>query len=356
MVSSRTLKRVSIAAGALVGAVLLSSTYAFVHSNVGLSSRSLIDRALDGAVRRGLDFLDRSDRFATSMAQGGHSPFEIWIAKKILAYEEHPGFAEDIRRGWLIGTSGSGRFFTAFPGEKRAPLTKLDSELIAAWISEQRSSYGPERSLSGRRALWGRWIIYAVYPQFRDLIPGDFDRFLSEDWSVSYGYMLTHRLHAYRVFREVNPNVAASFDIRRLEERAQARMYLEMFLDFRVYDLYFERLAFLMEGAAVPHVPARWVERVLLDQNEDGGWATHPSLRCELKRMITPWSSTGPCGRRTPDRTTSPDFHETLCALATRGHEWPGLGAIPPTRHVKEFVDIGSPHIGNTMLLAVAVE
>jgi hypothetical protein len=286
MSSSHTLKRVLIAAGALVGAAFLSGTYVFVYSNVGLRPRSLIDRELDGAVRRGLDFLDRSDRFATSMAQGGHPPIEIWMAKKILAYEEHPGFAEDLRRGWLIEMLDSGSFFTALPGEKRAPLTKLDSERTADWLRELRSSYGPETSVWGRRALFGRWIIYALYPQFRDLIPGDFDRFLSEDWSVSYGYMLTHRLHSYRVFRKVNPDVAASFDIPRLEERAQARMYLEMFLDFRVSDLYFERLAFLMEGAEVPHVPARWIERVLLDQNEDGGWATHALHRCELKRLI----------------------------------------------------------------------
>ncbi len=273
----------SLASGAAVLGLAL-----FIYANVHLGSKRSVDPRLDGAITRGLDYLDRSDLFAIGQERGGHPPVEVWIAKKILVYEDHPGFRDDVERGWEIAGSGRQRFLTSLPGEPRRPLTARDRQAINLAMKRHWTA-GDEG-----HALFGRWIIYAMYPEFRDLIPGDFDVMMSEVWDVSNGYKLAHRLFVYRVMQALNSKDARSLGVPRLVTRARLRMYLEMFLDFRLSDLYFERLAFLLEDPDPPWVPARWVARVLSDQNEDGGWASRPSLPCEIRTLAGIDCSRGP--------------------------------------------------------------
>jgi hypothetical protein len=263
----------------LAGGATVLGLALFIYANVHIGSRRSIDAQLDGAITRGLDYLDRRDLFAIGQERGGHPPVEVWIAKKILVYEDHPGFRDDVERGWEIARSGSQRFLTSLPGEPRRPLTASDRTTIN--LAMKRHWTAGDES----HAIFGRWIIYAMYPEFRDLIPGDFDVMMSEVWDVSNGYKLSHRVLVYRVMRALNPEDAHSLGVPRLEARARGRMYLEMLLDFRLSDLYFERLAFLLEDPDPPWVPARWAARVLRDQNDDGGWAFASSLTCEVRAL-----------------------------------------------------------------------
>ncbi|UCE87042.1 MAG: hypothetical protein JSU66_04725 [Deltaproteobacteria bacterium] len=270
---------VRLAAISLASAAAAAGLGLFVYANVQLGSARSVDARLDDAIARGLDFLDRGDRFAIGQERGGHPPVEVWLAKKILVHEDHPGFRRDVERGWQLATRGPQGFLTALPGEPPRPLLPADRERIELALKRHWSA-GDES-----HALFGRWVIYALHPRFRDRIPGDFEVLLSETWDVSNGYKLTHRLFTYRLMLALHPELARSLGIPRRAERARRRMVLEMFLDFRLSDLYFERLAFLQESRDAHRIRSRWIERVLLDQNDDGGWAFAPSLACELRRM-----------------------------------------------------------------------
>ena len=50
------------------------------------------------------------------------------------------------------------------------------------------------------------------------------------------------------------------------------RVAAEAFWDFRVTDLYLQRVAFLLAAGRPDLVRPRWVERILSWQQEDGGW------------------------------------------------------------------------------------
>jgi hypothetical protein len=55
-------------------------------------------------------------------------------------------------------------------------------------------------------------------------------------------------------------------------DRAEQRIAMEATYDFRVTDLYLERIPFLLAAGRPDLVKPRWVERILAAQQSDGGW------------------------------------------------------------------------------------
>jgi len=144
-------------------------------------------------------------------------------------------------------------------------------------------------------AIYNSWFLFALYPYVTEL--GDpYDKgFFGATLSAWFGYGLTHRIYAYRVLQEKHPQHARHLGIDRMRERAEAALYAEMWLDVLLSDLYFERVAFYLEQPSAGPVNPRWIERIIREQNEDGGWSKSRSLRCfaeaAIARKCTDWVS-----------------------------------------------------------------
>jgi hypothetical protein len=112
-----------------------------------------------------------------------------------------------------------------------------------------------------------RWFIHAVAPQDYRLSAEDYDDMFSPD-KYRTG-RATHQLFALYLYRSCN---GASPDLNRLIDRISARIASEASIDFRVTDLYLQRVAFLLAAGHPDLVKHRWVERAFAAQQWDGGW------------------------------------------------------------------------------------
>jgi hypothetical protein len=79
----------------------------------------------------------------------------------------------------------------------------------------------------------------------------------------------THQLLALYVYRKFNGHPA---ELERLMDRVENRIATEAAFDFRVTDLYLQRIAFLLAAGRPDLVKPRWIERALAAQQSDGGW------------------------------------------------------------------------------------
>jgi len=80
----------------------------------------------------------------------------------------------------------------------------------------------------------------------------------------------THQLLALYLYRNHN---GATPDLDRVIRHISMRIASEASIDFRVTDLYLQRIAFLLAAGQPDLVKRRWVERALNAQQPDGGWS-----------------------------------------------------------------------------------
>ena len=80
---------------------------------------------------------------------------------------------------------------------------------------------------------------------------------------------LTHQLFAIYLARE-RGNAPA--DAERLIDTLCERIADEAAIDFRVTDIYLQRVAFALAAGRPDLVKRRWVRRLLQSQQPDGGW------------------------------------------------------------------------------------
>jgi hypothetical protein len=83
---------------------------------------------------------------------------------------------------------------------------------------------------------------------------------------------LTHQMLALYLYRRYYPNGPVAAEARALLPRLAERVAQEAALDFRVTDLYLQRLLCLLLAERPDLVKPRWIERLLDAQHEDGGW------------------------------------------------------------------------------------
>lgn len=247
----------------------------FVYANVRIPPAPIERATLDTAIQKGMDYLDGTDRFRRLLTDGGPWPMELWMLKPILVLAPHEGLSDDVQIGWQAVLNSQLRPLAYLPGEPEPDLSQKDRRFLRRFLKQRWSEI-----------VWEGWGIYARYPDLVETDPDDFRRLLSESLGNSYGYVQTHRILVFRLFRALHSDFADRFDMPALERRAFARMVREMLFDFRVYDLYFERLVFLLDTGKAPPFIHRWIERVLADQREDGGWSLKPSFACELRRFV----------------------------------------------------------------------
>ena len=123
-----------------------------------------------------------------------------------------------------------------------------------------------ETYLSGLQD-YQHWFLHAVAPTQYPLSAEELANMFSPNKYRTGG--ATHQLFALYLYRNHN---GATPDLDRLIRRISVRIAAEASIDFRVTDLYLQRIAFLLAAGQPDMVKRRWVERALSAQQPGGGW------------------------------------------------------------------------------------
>jgi len=112
-----------------------------------------------------------------------------------------------------------------------------------------------------------RWILHGAAPNDVALSPKERDDMFSPD-KYRTG-KATHQLFALCFYRK---SKGSTPELERLMQEIEERIAWEAAIDFRVTDLYLQRLAFLLAAGRPDLIRPRWVERAFAAQQIDGGW------------------------------------------------------------------------------------
>jgi hypothetical protein len=112
-----------------------------------------------------------------------------------------------------------------------------------------------------------RWILHGAAPNDVALSPKERDDMFSPD-EYRTG-KATHQLFALYFYRK---SKGSTPELDRLMQKIEERIAWEAAIDFRVTDLYLQRLAFLLAAGRPDLIRPRWVERAFAAQQIDGGW------------------------------------------------------------------------------------
>jgi hypothetical protein len=160
----------------------------------------------------------------------------------------------------------------AISGDAR--LQQLSSKIIAGYGQSHVGLMGKmiDPAIGGplnsaELEEYQRWFLHALSPAALPLSASELADMFSPDKFRMYD--ATHQLFALTLYRKFNGDTA---ELRSLMDRLERRIAAEAALDFRVSDLYLQRIAFLLAAGRPDLVNPRWVERALAAQQSDGGW------------------------------------------------------------------------------------
>ena len=112
-----------------------------------------------------------------------------------------------------------------------------------------------------------RWIVHAISRGKYALSPEE-TAAMFEPHKARTG-AATHQLFSLVLYRRYMGSTPA---LDRLIRQISIRIAQEAAIDFRVTDLYLQRIAFLLAAGQADLVKPRWVERAIAGQDAGGGW------------------------------------------------------------------------------------
>jgi hypothetical protein len=290
--------------GLILAVVVLASAgvYYYAFGNVAMHGSSWVARRIDGGIRRGLDYLHETGTFGKHVEEGGEPPPHHFFLERVLDLGDHAGLRAQMNRGRQVNQDHrEWRMYLGMPGWPRPRLSPLERRLVQHAVVES-----PENP-------YAAWLVYSLYPDWTELPETERQRLFVDTGRLTTSYDLTHALLAYLWLHDVAPGTAADLKVDRLIEAVSDRLYRIHTWDPRTSDIYNERVAFWLYMEDGPPVRARWIERILLSQNPDGGWTFDPSIARTLKQMV---------GLGGHDAASDP--HPTFLALfaLTQYREW----------------------------------
>ncbi len=112
-----------------------------------------------------------------------------------------------------------------------------------------------------------RWILHGAEPNTVPLSPNELeDMFSPNKYRTGKATHQLFALYFYRKSKGFTP------ELDRLMQKIEERIAWESAFDFRVTDLYLQRLAFLLAAGRPDLIRPRWIERAMAAQQRDGGW------------------------------------------------------------------------------------
>ena len=111
-----------------------------------------------------------------------------------------------------------------------------------------------------------QWETYVLSPEKVSADPEELDFFDPDRWQ---GRQLTHQLWGLILYRERN-ECGREVDV--LIEHLCDRLSSELNTDVPVVDIYIQKVAFILKAGHPEKIKRRWIERIIENQNFDGGW------------------------------------------------------------------------------------
>ena len=249
--------------GLLIGLFSLPALTAFYYAfcNVAMHSENWTHEQIDPAIQRGLDYLESAGTFGKAVDDGGETPPHFLFLEEVLKRYDHPGLSAQITRAQELNKSNQRwRMFFGMPGWPHEALTQQDYANIAHTVNHWKENF------------WAEWLLHGLYPAWTHLRPEEDIRLFQDTSRLRDSYQMTHALLTYLWIKKTNPSVAKERDVDRLITEVNARLWTIQCWDAFTSDIYNERVAFWFYMDRPPSMKRRWIERILLSQNGDGGW------------------------------------------------------------------------------------
>jgi hypothetical protein len=150
------------------------------------------------------------------------------------------------------------RFVEAWRAQP-GPLARIVDPSVAANPSNAEEVLTAEE--------YQRWIMHGAAPDDVPLSAKELEDMFSPNKHRTG--TATHQLFALYLFRR---SKGSSADLDALMNVIERRIAWEAAVDFRVTDLYLQRVAFLLAAGRPDLVQRRWVEIIVAAQQDDGAW------------------------------------------------------------------------------------
>lgn len=137
--------------------------------------------------------------------------------------------------------------------------------------------------------------------------------------TLSRSYDLTHALLALLWLKAGNPAIARQRHVNQSIAAINDKLRTRQTWDAFTSDIYNERIAFWLYMEDGPEIRQRWIERILLSQNKDGGWTFSPDPVRMVAQLLA-----------LDNRNGKSDPHATFLALyaLVRYRELSGIARI----------------------------
>jgi hypothetical protein len=238
--------------GGISGAAAVITAGAFLANNNfgGILSRTEFDGRLEQMLERSRDWVLGNNDASTEDQQRRAGEL-IGNSALIMMVDDSARLSRDpaLRNGVT-------EYFNVYP--------------LTAWsrmVDPGRPFKAPTNEEFKTLADYQRWFLWALAPDKIALSPQEKADLDSPD-RMGRG-RLTHQLMAWVLYRQNNgsaPQVEALID------HLARRVAGEAAIDFRMTDMYLQRVAFLLHAGRPDLVRPRWVERIMSGQQNDGGW------------------------------------------------------------------------------------
>lgn len=266
-----------LSAAVVAGVCLLGVGYYYAFNNWAWHGDAWVSGQIDGAIERGLAYLHASGSFAQPYDEGGEHRTHHWFLDQVLRREEHAGLRQQMRdaddenrrrRNWTW------RAFGGMPGWPDPQISHTEWRLL-----QHNLDTTPDNPNT-------TWLLFGLYPEQLELPEEDRRLLFETPERIDDGYELTHALLAYVWLQQRAPQLAAELHVGERIADAGNRMRRQQTWDARPSDIYNERVAFWLLMRTPDRIRPRWVERILLSQNADGGWTFNPSETRMLRQMV----------------------------------------------------------------------
>lgn len=231
--------------------LLLVGTFAaaVLNNNVSFSSPTAADlrSQLDAGLEAGMQWIEPQK---ISLSGSSANEALIYMVRRMNEQTPHPDWQA------MVDTYGHTHTNTRYVWRR---LAHPQAEVERVNRSEVRE-----------KSDYQRWIAFGLAADEVPLSEEDLASMLSPD-RHSRG-SLTHQLFALMIVREQGRSDLDEQDLDQLMNTLCERIASEAVWDFRVTDLYLQRVAFLLAAGRPDLVEPRWIERILANQQADGGF------------------------------------------------------------------------------------
>ena len=220
---------------------------------------------IDAAIDRGLNFVHNTSAFTRPYADGGESPMHHFAVEQILRHQDHPGLRMQLELARKSNApDGEWRKYYGLPGWPREELTDEDRQRIKFFVADVKIFYNA-------------CYLNALYPDWTQLPVWAHEQLYVHPKQLKTPSDLGHAAVTYYLLKKLWPEKAQQLKVEELTHDVNVRLRRIQSWAPSCGDGYHLRLATWQLQDERSPISQRWIERTLINQNTDGGWAWMPS-------------------------------------------------------------------------------